>query len=369
MERLELKHWQRRLVLLRLLVLLVPLCLALSGSVSAVDNHWLNTPVAAIQGADDDYDSELQKATDLLRRRKYEDALKSFKRANDLRGKKSAEALFGMAQAYFGLQAFKNVAETSDKLIAVAGDDKTMLLQAYNLKGIAFQALAEGKNEKKLQEAEGVLRQGIALDPAGTVPTLHYNLGYVLMQLNRDAEGISEIKKYLELYPEAPDAERATKIIENPRRTREAFAPDFSITTSEGEHITLEDLRGKVVVLDFWGTWCGPCVESIPALRSLNKKFSKEPSFVLIGVSSDTEEEVWRAFTTKEKMIWPQFWDRERRVQRAFNVRAFPTYIVIDHEGIIRFRSSGTSWERSAYLSDAIKKHLKVVAKTDAVNQ
>ncbi|MBC8030289.1 MAG: TlpA family protein disulfide reductase [Pyrinomonadaceae bacterium] len=176
------------------------------------------------------------------------------------------------------------------------------------------------------------------------------------------------MKKYLELEPNAADSERVTKMIENPRRAREAYAPDFSITTADGEHITLEDLRGKVVVLDFWGTWCPPCVESIPALRALNKKFSKEPSFVLIGVSTDAEEETWREFTAKEKMIWPQYWDRDRRVVRAFSVRAFPTYVVIDHEGIIRFRTSGTSWERSAFLYDAIKKHVKLVAKTDAAN-
>ena len=50
-------------------------------------------------------------------------------------------------------------------------------------------------------------------------------------------------------------------------------------------------------------------------------------------------------------MIWPQYLDRDRRIQRAFGVRAFPTYIVIDHEGIVRFQSVGTSWVRSANLA------------------
>lgn len=353
---------------LGLCLLLVGLGFGLSGWGTRSGNNSL-LPVSLAQSSDDDYDTEVQKATQLLRQRKYEEALKSFKRANEMRGKKSVECFYGMAQAYYGLEANKNVVDSCDKMIALAGDDKKMLLQAYNLKGIALQAQAEGKKEKTLQEAEAALRQGIALDADADLPTLHFNLGFVLMQLNRDAEGISAMKKYLELAPRTADAERATKMIENPRRAREAYAPDFSITTADGEHITLEDLRGKVVVLDFWGTWCPPCVESIPSLRSLHKKFSKEPSFMLIGISSDSEEETWRAFTTKEKMIWPQFWDSQRKVQRAFNVRAFPSYIVIDHEGIIRFRTSGTSWERSAYLSEAIKKHLKIVAKTDAVNQ
>lgn len=65
------------------------------------------------------------------------------------------------------------------------------------------------------------------------------------------------------------------KLIENPRRDRETFAADFSITTSDGEYLASEDLRGKVVLLDFWATWCGPRVASVPSLRTLYKSFRK----------------------------------------------------------------------------------------------
>jgi len=186
------------------------------------------------------------------------------------------------------------------------------------------------------------------------------------MQQGRDQEGIAELKKYVELQPRGADIDRARKMIENPRRARENYAPEFSITTSDGQYIALEDLSGKVVLLDFWGTWCAPCVASVPSLRNLHKRYEKEASFVMIGISSDTEVEEWRAFTAKNQMVWPQYWDRDRRVQRAFEVRAFPTYILIDHEGIVRFRSSGTSWERSANLDDAIRKQVKMVTKTTA---
>lgn len=322
----------------------------------------------ALAQDDDAAEIEIQKGNESLRRNKFEDALKSFKRANDLRNKSCAKCLYGMAQAYFAMDAFKNTAETADKLIALAGDDKSTVLYAHNVKGLALRAMSEGKDQKKLGQAEAAFRAGLALDPTGEFPTLRFNLGYVLMQLNRDSEGIAELKKFLESKTEGQYAEQAEKLIANPRRAREAYAPDFSIVTAEGEHISSDDLLGKVVVLDFWGTWCPPCVESIPSLRSLHKKFSKEPSFVLIGVSSDSDEETWSSFVAKEKMVWHQFLDRRREVQRLFGVRAFPTYIVIDHEGIIRFRSIGTSWERSADLSEAIRKYVKVVAKTDAAN-
>jgi peroxiredoxin len=345
------------------------LTLTVIGSQLLLQTSNANSVSSHVVAQDDDAaEIELQKGNGLLRRRNFEEALKSYKRANEIRGKNCAECLYGIAQAYFAMEANKSAAESADKLITAAGNDKKLLLYGYNIKGLSLRAMADGKNEKKLGEAEAVFRSGIALDSASQLPVLRYNLGFTLMQLNRDADGIAELKKYLDEESGGQYAENATKLIANPRRAREPYAPDFSIITAEGEHITSEDLRGKVVVLDFWGTWCPPCVESIPSLRSLHKRFSKEASFMLIGVSSDSDEDKWKEFTTSEKMVWPQYLDRNREVQRAFGVRAFPTYIVIDHEGIMRFRSSGTSWERSAYLNDAIKKYVKVVAKTDAAN-
>jgi peroxiredoxin len=267
-----------------------------------------------------------------------------------------------MAQAYQGLQAYKNVIESCEKAIEFGSSDTHLLAHAYNIKGLAFQAQADGRDQKKLHDAELAFRQGIAAD-AAQVP-IHYNLGVILMQESQDTEGIAELKKYLELLPNAPSGAEARKMIENPRRARENYAPDVSITTADGEFISLEDLHGKVVLLDFWGTWCPPCRASVPDLRNLHKKYGKDSSFVMIGISSDSDEEKWKDFTAKNQMVWPQHLDRERRVQRAFNIHAFPTYIVIDQEGIVRFRSVGMSLERNADLESAIRKQLKNAAKT-----
>lgn len=309
------------------------------------------------------YEEEIRTGRNFMRQRKWEEALKAFKRANDLKGKASAEAHLLMANAYMGLEAYKNVAQSADKVVEFAGADTELQAQAYNLKGIALQRQSDGaKDQKKLQEAETALRQALAAK--GDFAEARYNLGVILLQQNRDPDGISELKKYIEMAPNQPNAAAAGKLIENPRRAREPFAPDFSITTAEGEYISLEDLKGKVVLLDFWGTWCPPCVASLPALRSLYKKYSKDSSFVMIGISVRDEEETWRAFTAAEKMVWPQFRDAENKVQRAFAVNRFPTYIVLDHEGIIRYRASGASFEREAALSEAIHKQIKLLQKT-----
>ena len=338
----------------------VALGLALFGlvAVAAPASSFLE---ALAQKSDTTYEEEIESGRDLLRRRRFEDALKSFKRANDLKGKTCAECFYLMGQAYQGLEAYKNVAQSSEKAIEFGGSDSKLLGLAHNLKGLALQAQAENKDEKKLQDAEAAFRQAISLNSELVIA--HFNLGFVLMQLRRDAEGTVEMKKYLELQPEEGSSAEARKMIENPRRAREPFAPDFSLTTSDGEYISLEDLHGKVVLLDFWGTWCPPCVASVPALRSLYKKYSKDSSFVMIGVSVNDEEEKWRAFTAREKMVWPQYLDRDRRIQRAFNVRGFPTYILLDPDGVIRYRSLGMSFEKEAALSDAINKQVKLLSK------
>ena len=266
-----------------------------------------------------------------------------------------------MAQAYFGLEAYKNVVESCEKVAEVAPGDGRSLVQAYNLEGIALQAQANVKDQKKLADAETAFRKGLAFNIE--LPILHYNLGFTLLELNREAEGIVELKKYIAEQPDGVKAENAAKLIENPRRAREAYAPDFSLTTADGEYVSLEDLRGKVLLLDFWGTWCPPCVASVPALRDLQRRFAKEPQFKMISVSSDGDEAKWRGFIDKNQMAWTQYLDRDHHIQRAFDVRAFPTYILIDAEGIVRFREITSSWEHTGDLPDAIKKYLKLAAK------
>jgi len=330
----------------------------LLGAVFAL-NYPIVLPDAEAQSGDT-YEVEISRANDLLRRRRYEEALKGFRHANELRDKKSVEALFGMAQSFFGLEAYKNVLETCEKLVLLSSSPKE-LAKAYNLEGLALQTQASVKDQKKLQDAEAAFRKGLAAN--GGEPILLYNLGFTLLELGRDAEGIVELKKYTEAEPDGSKTGAARKLIENPRRAREAYAPDFSVTTADGEYLSLEDLRGKVILLDFWGTWCPPCVESVPALRDLQKRFAKEPLFKMISVSTDSDEAKWRLFIEKNQMAWAQCLDRDHHMQRAFDVHAFPTYILIDAEGIIRFREITSRWESSGDLPDAIKKHLKLAAK------
>ena len=114
----------------------------------------------------------------------------------------------------------------------------------------------------------------------------------------------------------------------------------------QGQDISLRQLVGKTVVLDFWATWCPPCRESVPELKELTRKY---PSglLVVISISADEEEKKWRDFIAKKGMDWPQYLDSDHGMRKLFAVNSFPTYLVIDGEGVVRKRIVGLNPQES----------------------
>jgi thiol-disulfide isomerase/thioredoxin len=147
-------------------------------------------------------------------------------------------------------------------------------------------------------------------------------------------------------------------LIANPRRAREHFAPEFSFVSSAGERFTLESLRGKVVLLDFWGTSCALCVRAIPSLRKLQKDHAQD-AFVILSISSDKDPAVWRTFIGKNGMVWPQYFDGDHEMSSTFDVSVFPTYVLLDGEGIERLRVKAAGFHEAKALSAAIDQQLK----------
>lgn len=114
-----------------------------------------------------------------------------------------------------------------------------------------------------------------------------------------------------------------------------AFAPDFTLQTTDGKILKLSDYKGKVVIIDFWATWCGPCRKGIPDLIQLKKKYGSK-GFEIIGVSvdSDTKEEVI-PFMKKNGINYPVVYGNQNVTQQYGGVRAIPTSFVIDKKGKI----------------------------------
>ncbi|MFA7227837.1 MAG: TlpA disulfide reductase family protein [Melioribacteraceae bacterium] len=114
-----------------------------------------------------------------------------------------------------------------------------------------------------------------------------------------------------------------------------ALAPDFTLPTTDGKTIKLSDLRGKVVILDFWATWCPPCRKGIPDLIELKKKYGSK-GFEIIGVSVDTDTKDEVVPFMKEKGInYPVVYGNMNVYQQYGGIRAIPTSFVVDKQGKI----------------------------------
>lgn len=128
-------------------------------------------------------------------------------------------------------------------------------------------------------------------------------------------------------------------------------AANFSLTTTDGDTVRLADLRGKVVLLNFWATWCPPCKAEMPDLNTLHETYGAEQDFVVLAVNIEERPAVVSAFAQQYKLSFPLLLDTEGTVSsQTYSVRSLPTSIVIDRNGVVRDRWVG-QLSKSAILA------------------
>ena len=118
----------------------------------------------------------------------------------------------------------------------------------------------------------------------------------------------------------------------------DAATSDFTLFDTEGNTFTLSSLRGKWVVLDFWATWCGPCLASMPHLKDYYQKYAGK--FEIVGIASESEEATWVKMVKDMELPWinvinPQNSTKEKDLTNVYGIKGFPTYIILDKEGKI----------------------------------
>jgi thiol-disulfide isomerase/thioredoxin len=125
-------------------------------------------------------------------------------------------------------------------------------------------------------------------------------------------------------------------------------APGLEGEDVGGRKLRLGDYRGKVVVIVFWASWCGPCMEMIPHERELVKRLKDRP-FVLLGVNGDDDRAKAAEVMTKEAMTWPSLWNGGKMggIVDRLGVRSWPTIYVVDAQGVIRYKNVRTELEEA----------------------
>jgi len=119
-----------------------------------------------------------------------------------------------------------------------------------------------------------------------------------------------------------------------------AAAPSFELEAADGKHkVSLSEHAGKVVVVDFWATWCAPCKQSFPAYQRLAQKFGSK--LTVIGISVDEDPAGIPQFAKETGAKFPLAWDDGQITSKSYRPSTMPTSFVIDQSGIVRFSHSG----------------------------
>ena len=335
-----------------------------SGSVAGTTPQKAGpaTPPASksAQGQDQPLSPDMQSALLLMQFGRFQEAAEAFKKALQ-HDKPTAMAYLGLAQSYERFGAFDDALQACDRAIDLAAPGREKA-NARNAKGLALYTRASQKqppNADDLAAAEREFRAALELDP--TYAIARFNLGVALIKAGNDPVGVGALREYLASGAKGEPAAEAAKFIENPRRVREQFAPEVTFVTLAGRRFDLASLKGRVVVLDFWASWCGPCHDTIPFLRVLEQRYADQ-RVTLISVSVDTDRAAWQSAVKQEKMTWTQVMDGDGRISNEFRVRPIPTAVVIDGEGIIRKWILGFSDSYGATLDASVRDALKRLA-------
>ncbi|HEX9962559.1 MAG TPA: redoxin domain-containing protein, partial [Pyrinomonadaceae bacterium] len=214
-----------------------------------------------------------------------------------------------------------------------------------NLRALALDALGFSLCQAgRCAEGELYLRQSI--ESARSEQNL-FHLSTVLGKLGRQEEAEKTLTEAKNAYAESIK-----------KTFKKEPIKDFELTSIDGRRVKLSDLKGKVVLIDFWATWCGPCFKSMPTLVKLYEKY-KDRGLEILYVSVDEEADRYKIpIVAKEnKLEFPVLLDEGAKA--LYNVKVFPTSIFIDREGNIRHRDTGFGDESPRMLETVAELLLK----------
>jgi thiol-disulfide isomerase/thioredoxin len=281
------------------------------------------------------------KAMKALDDHKYDLALESFRKADSQDGGHCVPCEFQAFKVARKLQDYTAARAQTALLLehVTTAEDKA---EVHYLAGDV--CLSEGGYrifEKPFQDADSEFQAALQLQPAKA--DCVYEDGVALAHLHQYDKARERFQQYIHVAsPNDFEYGRAKLFAAQPELARKRVAPNFNVVALDGKTISMENLAGKVVLIDFWATWCGPCKLALPHLKEIAQKFAGQP-LVVISISLDADEGTWKDFVAKNGMTWLQFRDGgfDGPMATQFNVKAIPTTFSIDADGFVQDRQVG----------------------------
>jgi thiol-disulfide isomerase/thioredoxin len=281
------------------------------------------------------------KATKDFEERKYASALDEFRKADQQDGGHCLACEINAYKTAKQLEDFQTARQETMLLLdhVTNPEDKA---QVHYLTGDV--CLSEGGYrifQKPFEDADKEFEAALQLQP--DKPNCLYADGVALAHLHQYDKAKERFEQYMKLAsPHDFEYPRARLFATQPELARVRIAPDFHVVSLDGKPISMGSLAGKVVLIDFWATWCGPCKQALPHLKEIVQKFEGQP-LVVISISLDMDEATWKFYVAHNGMTWPQYRDGgfEGPIATSFHVKAIPTTFTIDANGFVQDQQVG----------------------------
>jgi cytochrome c biogenesis protein CcmG, thiol:disulfide interchange protein DsbE len=128
--------------------------------------------------------------------------------------------------------------------------------------------------------------------------------------------------------------------------TTDSAVPDFSFVDSENHQVRLSDLRGSVVFVNFWATWCGSCIEEIPSIEKLYRQLSENPHFKMVTILVKDDLRRASGFMKQNGYTFPVYLNTDESAAKYFGITGVPETFILDKKGILRHKVIGpTEWD------------------------
>lgn len=235
---------------------------------------------------------------------------------------------------------------------ASANDDEAFVDSLKEVAGAFMQkaqtgATAEADYADEFQRLD-LIFEAQADNPENAAEALSLKAMIYAEILDESDRAIALLKQIANDYPGTEAAENSQQMIdffkqqEAAEKMKESLVigatfPEFSVKDLNGNELTLSDYRGQVVLLDFWATWCAPCIAELPTVMAAYNRFHAD-GFEIIGISLDQERETLQNFLKQQKMTWPQFFDGKgwgNELSTRYGVQSIPATFLLNKDGKI----------------------------------